>query len=283
LPTRQRSEPTDEGMLDFSAYATVPQSHRMSGERSVRRETEPHKAGRPQARTVNRRFRVIDHGDPVASGFLGRSGRLVQSSRIRDSLKRVLDIVGAGVLGLVFLPLIVTIVVLLRREGGSVIFRHRRVGRDGKAFDCLKFRSMVPDADRVLRELLERHPELRAEWLRDHKLRHDPRVTAVGRFLRRTSLDELPQLWNVLRGEMSLVGPRPVVREELLRYGRCAGIYLSARPGVTGLWQVKGRTNTDYRRRVVLDVYYVRRHNVFLDLYILAKTTHVVLGGSGAY
>jgi Undecaprenyl-phosphate galactose phosphotransferase WbaP len=255
----------------------------MSGERSARREAESLTAGRPQTRSVNRRFRLIDHADPVAAGLLGRSGRSVQASPIRESMKRILDIVGAAVLGLVFLPLIVTIVILLRREGGPVIFRHRRVGRDGKAFDCLKFRSMVPDADRVLHELLERHPELRAEWVRDHKLRHDPRVTAVGRFLRRTSLDELPQLWNVLRGEMSLVGPRPVVREELLRYGRCAGIYLSARPGVTGLWQVKGRTNTDYRRRVVLDVYYVRRHNVFLDLYILAKTTQVVLGGSGAY
>jgi lipopolysaccharide/colanic/teichoic acid biosynthesis glycosyltransferase len=105
----------------------------------------------------------------------------------------------------------------------------------------------------------------------------------VGRFLRRTSLDEIPQLWNVIRGEMSMVGPRPVVREELLRYGRCAAIYLSARPGVTGLWQVTGRNNTDYRRRVVLDVYYVRRRNLILDLYILVKTTYVVLGGSGAY
>jgi exopolysaccharide production protein ExoY len=255
----------------------------MSGERSVRKEVEPLKAGRPHLRSSNRRFRVIDQSDPVTAGLLGKSGRFVRASPVRESLKRILDVVGAAVLGLIFLPLVLAIVVLLRREGGSVIFRHKRVGRDGKAFDCLKFRSMVPDADRVLRELLEKHPELRAEWLRDHKLRHDPRVTAVGRFLRRTSLDELPQLWNVMRGEMSLVGPRPVVREELLRYGRCACIYLSARPGVTGLWQVKGRTNTDYRRRVALDVYYVRRHNVFLDLYILAKTTHVVLGGSGAY
>jgi Undecaprenyl-phosphate galactose phosphotransferase WbaP len=255
----------------------------MSGERSIRREAEPLKTGRPYTRSVNRRLRVIDHVDPAAAGLLGKSGRFVRASPIREALKRVLDIAGAAVLGFVFLPLILAVVILLRREGGTVIFRHRRVGRDGKAFDCLKFRSMVPDADRVLRELLEKHPELRAEWAQDHKLRHDPRVTAVGRFLRRTSLDELPQLWNVLRGEMSLVGPRPVVREELLRYGRCAAIYLSARPGVTGLWQVKGRTNTDYRRRVALDVYYVRRHNVFLDLYILAKTTHVVLGGSGAY
>jgi len=131
--------------------------------------------------------------------------------------------------------------------------------------------------------VFERNPELQAEWVRDHKLRHDPRVTRLGRFLRRTSLDELPQLVNVLRGEMSLVGPRPVVREELLRYGKSVETYLAARPGITGLWQVTGRNDTDYRRRVVLDTYYVRNQNLFLDLYILAKTTGVVLGGNGAY
>jgi exopolysaccharide production protein ExoY len=232
---------------------------------------------------VQRHFSVIEHGDAPLADASGKTGRVVQTQAVRETLKRILDLVGVAVLGLVFSPLMLAIAVLLHREGGPIIFRHRRVGRDGKAFDCLKFRSMLPDADRVLRDLLERQPELKAEWLRDHKLRNDPRITGVGRFLRRTSLDELPQLWNVVRGEMSLVGPRPVVREELLRYGRCAGIYLSARPGVTGLWQVKGRTNTDYRQRVVLDVYYVRRHNLFLDLYILAKTTRVVLGGSGAY
>jgi len=150
-------------------------------------------------------------------------------------------------------------------------------------FSCLKFRTMVPNADQVLRDLLERDSDLRAEWIRDHKLRHDPRVTRLGRFLRRTSLDELPQLVNVLRGEMSLVGPRPVVREELLRYGRNVGTYLAVKPGITGLWQVTGRNDTDYRRRVVLDTYYVRNQNLVLDLYILLKTTGVVLGGNGAY
>jgi exopolysaccharide production protein ExoY len=253
----------------------------MSQERRLRREAEPVQGGR--ARAVQRHFSVIEHGDAPLADASGKTGRVVQTQAVRETLKRILDLVGVAVLGLVFSPLMLAIAVLLHREGGPIIFRHRRVGRDGKAFDCLKFRSMLPDADRVLRDLLERQPELKAEWLRDHKLRNDPRITGVGRFLRRTSLDELPQLWNVVRGEMSLVGPRPVVREELLRYGRCAGIYLSARPGVTGLWQVKGRTNTDYRQRVVLDVYYVRRHNLFLDLYILAKTTRVVLGGSGAY
>jgi exopolysaccharide production protein ExoY len=197
--------------------------------------------------------------------------------------KRVLDVVGAIALAIVFSPLILAIVILMRREGGSIIYKHRRIGRDGLAFECLKFRTMVPNADQVLRELLEHDPAIKAEWVRDHKLRCDPRVTRLGRFLRRTSLDELPQLWNVMRGEMSLVGPRPVVREELLRYGRNVRTYLSAKPGITGLWQVKGRNDTDYRRRVVLDTYYVRNQNILLDLYILAKTTRVVLGGSGAY
>jgi len=209
--------------------------------------------------------------------------RVVRSWSFRAALKRVVDIVGAIALGLVFSPLIVGIVVLLRRAGGPVIYRHRRVGRDGRMFECLKFRTMVPDADRALRALLEAHPELKAEWLRDHKLRNDPRITGLGRFLRRTSLDELPQIWNVLRGEMSLVGPRPVVREELMRYGRSLPVYLSAKPGITGLWQVTGRNDTDYRRRVALDVYYVYRQNLLLDLYILLRTTRVVLGGGGAY
>jgi exopolysaccharide production protein ExoY len=198
-------------------------------------------------------------------------------------LKRFVDVIGAVVLGIVFMPLIAVIVFMLRKGGGPVIYVHRRVGRGGQMFPCLKFRTMVPDAEHALRELLESNPELQAEWVRDHKLRHDPRVTRLGRFLRRTSLDELPQLVNVLRGEMSLVGPRPVVREELLRYGKNVAMYLAARPGITGLWQVTGRNDTDYRRRVVLDTYYVRNQNLILDLYILAKTTGVVLGGNGAY
>jgi exopolysaccharide production protein ExoY len=199
------------------------------------------------------------------------------------STKRFVDVAGAIVLAAVFSPLILAIALLMRREGGSIIYKHRRIGRDGRAFECLKFRTMVPNADQVLRELLESNPAIKAEWVRDHKLRCDPRVTRLGRFLRRTSLDELPQLWNVMRGEMSLVGPRPVVREELLRYGRNVRAYLSAKPGITGLWQVKGRNDTDYRRRVVLDTYYVRNQCLLLDLYILLKTTRVVLGGSGAY
>ncbi len=197
--------------------------------------------------------------------------------------KRLLDVIGAVILGLVFSPLMLMIVLLMRKGDDSAIYRHRRVGRGGQMFSCLKFRTMVPNADQVLHDLIARDPELKAEWIRDHKLRHDPRVTRLGRFLRRTSLDELPQLMNVLRGEMSLVGPRPVIREELLRYGRSVGTYLAAKPGITGLWQVMGRNDTDYRRRVVLDAYYVRNQNLLLDLYVLMKTIGVVLSGNGAY
>jgi Undecaprenyl-phosphate galactose phosphotransferase WbaP len=227
---------------------------------------------------AQRLVRVLDQD----AWFVGPA-HIVRGWSIKATIKRASDIVGAILLGIVFTPLIVVIALLLRREGGPVIYRHRRVGRDGRMFECLKFRSMVPDADRVLRDLLDQHPELRAEWLRDHKLRSDPRITALGRFLRRTSLDELPQIWNVLGGEMSLVGPRPVVREELMRYGRFLPVYLAAKPGITGLWQVTGRNDTDYRRRVALDVYYVRKQNLLFDLYILLKTTRVVLGGGGAY
>jgi exopolysaccharide production protein ExoY len=284
LPKLRVGESTDETLPKFGARTSNLQPTRMNGEKLLREKVEPERLRPLRSLRPRQTFQVI--GQIVAAPAGSRaheSHHPVPDRPIRHALKRVLDIIGAALLGVVFLPLILAVAVLLHRQGGPIIFRHRRVGRNGQAFDCLKFRSMVPDADRVFRELMERHPELKAEWLRDHKLRDDPRITAVGRFLRRTSLDELPQLWNVIRGEMSLVGPRPVVREELLRYGRHLHRYLAAKPGVTGLWQVTGRNNTDYRRRVVLDVYYVRRQSVLLDLYILLKTTQVVLGGSGAY
>jgi exopolysaccharide production protein ExoY len=228
-------------------------------------------------------LRVLDQS-ASASAVLRRGAPAPRTWTVNHALKRGFDILGALALGLVFSPLMLAIAILMRREGnGPVIYRHRRVGRNGRIFECVKFRTMIPNADQVLWDLLERQPELKAEWLRDHKLRNDPRVTAIGRFLRRTSLDELPQLWNVLRGEMSLVGPRPVVKEELMRYGRNLRVYLSAKPGITGLWQVTGRNDTDYRRRVAMDVCYVRKQNLLLDMYILLKTTGVVLGGGGAY
>lgn len=196
--------------------------------------------------------------------------------------KRLLDIVGALALTAVFAPVLVVIVLALRRSG-AIFFPHERVGLHGRKFRCYKFRTMVPDAETRLRALLDANAALAAEWKEVRKLRNDPRVTAVGRFLRKTSLDELPQLWNVLRGEMTLVGPRPIVGDEVPEYGRSIGVYLAVKPGLTGLWQVSGRSETDYRRRVALDVYYARNRSWLLDLGILLKTVRVVLVGQGAY
>jgi Undecaprenyl-phosphate galactose phosphotransferase WbaP len=165
----------------------------------------------------------------------------------------------------------------------SVFYGQRRIGRGGRDFVAWKFRSMVKDADSILAGYLAAHPELQAEWERDHKLKDDPRVTWIGRLLRRTSLDELPQLWNVMVGEMSLVGPRPIVQEEVPKYGERFSLYQKVRPGLSGLWQVSGRNDTTYGERVALDCYYVRNWSVWLDLVILARTVRVVLLGKGAY
>ena len=180
-------------------------------------------------------------------------------------------------------PVMLAVALLIwRREGGPVLFAHYRVGQDGKLFRCFKFSTMHGDAECMLAELLARDPRARAEWQLDHKLRDDPRVTRIGRFLRHTSLDELPQLFNVLRGEMSLVGPRPITVAELTRYGRVRWHYLSVRPGMTGLWQVSGRNNTSYDERVDLDRRYVEQRSVWLDALILVKTVKVVVSRHGA-
>lgn len=202
---------------------------------------------------------------------------------VEHAIKRLGDFVGSLVLAALFSPLIATVFIAALIYGESPLFRHRRVGRDGVEFDCLKFRTMVPNAEAVLKEILANDPEKRAEWARDHKLADDPRVTRFGKFLRSTSLDELPQLWNVIKGDMSLVGPRPVTRGELLRYGRNAVIYMMVRPGVTGLWQVSGRNNVEYRKRVAMDVCYVRKQSLVLDTWILLKTVVVVVTRHGAY
>ena len=189
-----------------------------------------------------------------------------------------LNRVAALVLLVLFAPLLLFIAWRIARDDGSpTLFAHYRVGRNGELFRCLKFRTMAHGADEVLRELLAEDPLARAEWERDHKLRHDPRVTDFGRFLRRTSLDELPQLINVVRGEMNLVGPRPIVVKELRRYGHAKYHYLSVKPGMTGLWQVSGRNRTSYDHRVWLDRRYVEQQSVWLDCVILARTIPVVL------
>ena len=198
--------------------------------------------------------------------------------------KRALDIIGAG-LGLVVLsPLFLIVALMLRADGGPAFFAHQRVGRGGKLFGCLKFRSMVIDSQTRLEALLASDPAARAEWEATRKLKNDPRITPIGRFLRSTSLDELPQLINVLRGEMSLVGPRPVQEAEIDRYyGASAAHYMAVRPGITGLWQVSGRSETSYESRVALDVAYVSRPSLLADLSILLRTPVAVVSRRGAH
>ncbi len=179
-------------------------------------------------------------------------------------------------------PLFLVLCALIRLDGGPAFFGHRRIGEGGQRFRCLKFRTMTVDADRVLRELLERDPAARLEWQGTQKLRQDPRVTRIGQVLRKTSLDELPQLLNVLRGEMSLVGPRPIVDAEVARYGDKIAFYYETKPGITGLWQVSGRSNTSYEYRVQVDVWYVRNWTLLHDIAILLKTIPAVLLKEGA-
>jgi Undecaprenyl-phosphate galactose phosphotransferase WbaP len=178
--------------------------------------------------------------------------------------------------------LFIMILIVLDSEG-PVFYRQTRIGRYGRKFHVYKFRTMVQNADQVLQMYLEKDPELRAEWLATHKLKNDPRVTRVGSVLRKLSLDELPQLWNILIGEMSLIGPRPIVDDEVERYGKCFDLYIQVRPGLTGLWQVSGRSDTSYERRVELDEYYILNRSFKLDMQIMFKTVLVVLGGKGAY
>ena len=197
-------------------------------------------------------------------------------------LKLAFDYVGALLMLLAVSPLFVIIALLIKRDGGPVFYGHQRIGASGRPFACLKFRSMTANADEVLRWLLERDPAAAEEWEATQKLRDDPRVTRIGRFLRATSLDELPQLLNVLRGEMSLVGPRPIVAAELARYGESLPFYAEAKPGITGLWQVSGRSDTSYERRVELDVWYVKNWTLWHDVAILLKTLPAVLRRQGA-
>lgn len=199
-------------------------------------------------------------------------------------LKRGLDLVGVLIGGLLLLPFVGLLALLIRLDSrGPVIFAHERLGKDGRRFRALKFRTMVQNADQVLCKALEQDPALKAEWECDHKLRRDPRITRMGAWLRRTSLDELPQLWNVLVGEMSLVGPRPIVQAEVERYGDRFSLYTQVLPGMTGLWQVSGRNDTTYAERVALDTYYVRNWSPWLDFYLLARTVWAVLWSKGAY
>jgi undecaprenyl-phosphate galactose phosphotransferase len=204
-------------------------------------------------------------------------------SRSQQYVKRAFDLVLASLI-LVFLgPLFLLLCACVATSGRPIFFAHTRIGRHGRPFRCFKFRTMTPDAERRLAEILERDPRAAVEWQLTRKLKDDPRVTKIGRFLRRTSLDELPQLINVIRGEMSLVGPRPVTAEEVEAYGEHRDCYLQSRPGITGLWQVSGRNQLDFRRRVHLDAFYVQNWSLLRDIVILLMTVRVVFSRHGAY
>ncbi len=208
-----------------------------------------------------------------------------QPARRQDAdLSRLLDILGASLILLVVLPFLCLLAIAIKCDSrGPLFFAQRRIGRDGREFSCFKFRTMCVDADAELQRLLSASAALRFEWAQDQKLRHDPRVTRLGRLIRRLSLDEFPQLINIIRGDMSLVGPRPIVAAEITRYGRYITDYCAVRPGLTGLWQVSGRNDVSYRRRVSMDRIYVRNKSVWFDLVILFRTVPVVLGSKGSY
>lgn len=202
------------------------------------------------------------------------------SSRI---IKRSFDVVVSLTLLLLLSPVMLLLSWWVSRDGGAVLFGHKRVGHQGEMFSCLKFRTMVPDADSALASLLANNEQARIEWNSEFKLKVDPRITPIGHFLRRSSLDELPQLWNVLKGDMSLVGPRPIIKDELTLYGEDVQYYLMAKPGITGLWQISGRNDVNYATRVLMDSWYVKNWSLWYDVAILLKTINVVFHRNGAY
>ena len=200
------------------------------------------------------------------------------------SLGRLLDVVVATLLLIALAPLMaLTAIALLLQAKGPVLFAHQRIGRGGRTFNVLKFRTMSVDGERILREHLDANEAARAEWEANHKLRQDPRVSVLGRLLRSSSVDELPQLFNVLRGEMSIVGPRPIVFAEVARYGDFFPAYCSIRPGITGVWQVSGRSDVTYQRRVEMDALYARRKSILLDMRLMLATIPAVLTRRGSY
>lgn len=217
-------------------------------------------------------------------GVLGLEISQTLSRSLPQLLKRLLDLILVVAISTLSLPGFIAICVCARlSSSGPIFYGQKRIGRQDKEFTAWKFRTMRPSADKILEEHLISNPELREEWGRDHKLKRDPRVTTLGKFLRKFSLDELPQLWNVLCGQMSLVGPRPIVQAEIGKYGRRFALYRQVRPGITGLWQISGRNNTTYEERTHLDEYYVRNWSILLDFYILFLTCKTVLCAEGAY
>jgi Undecaprenyl-phosphate galactose phosphotransferase WbaP len=229
-------------------------------------------------------WKVGSYTRDLLDGTLGlqvRNNLLCPKSRV---VKRVMDLGFCVALAPLVIPILAIISIVIAAESGyPVFFCQKRIGHDGRVFCIWKFRTMVRNAAEVLEQALVGDPDLQREWTENHKLRKDLRITQVGKILRKTSLDELPQLWNVMKGEMSLVGPRPIVQEEVAKYKESYSLYVKTIPGLTGLWQVSGRNQTTYAERVAYDAYYVRNWSVWMDVYLLAKTVNVILTGYGAY
>ena len=200
------------------------------------------------------------------------------------AMKRLFDLIVGSMLLILSLPVMLVLAVLIKFDSkGQIIYRHRRIGYKGREFDCLKFRTMVDGADKKLDEILNDNPELREEWDKYKKLPDDPRVTKFGRVLRQMSLDELPQLINVIKGDMSLVGPRPVLYEELKLFEEGSDYYLEVKPGITGLWQISGRSDIDFKKRAELEIWYVKNYSLWLDITVIIRTFKVVITKAGAY
>lgn len=230
----------------------------------------------------------------TVGGFVATRGEILQygaehspappAISVERRLMRLFDILLALVALLFFAPLLLVIAAAVYvSDPGAILFAQRRIGYGGAYFRCFKFRSMAVNAEALLADLLASDPQARLEWELSHKLKEDPRVTRVGSFLRKSSLDELPQLFNVLRGEMSIVGPRPIVEAEKRRYGRYFEHYCMSRPGITGLWQISGRSDVSYQRRVAFDVAYCRSQSLSLYLRIILMTAPAVLMAKGSY
>lgn len=234
---------------------------------------------RDEDELMSRAYASTRHGIPEAS--VQKRGTSRAAGLYRQRLKRAFDVVAVLLVLPIALPVMVIIAILLRVEGGAVWFTQRRLGQDGYSFNLWKFRTMVVDADSELERYLDADPSLRAEWDATQKLKKDPRITRTGRILRKTSLDELPQLFNILRGEMSVVGPRPMLVEQLDMYGPLARQYFALRPGLTGLWQVSDRNNTDFARRAEIDAVYERNLSMVGDMKIILATFAVMVRGTG--
>ena len=234
----------------------------------------------------------INMNEMVPTQFFGNNVLMLHARNTNLSLsgrltKRLMDIALSLNALIILAPVMLVIAIMLKAQGqgGSIFYGGQRVGFRGKRFSCWKFRTMEPNSDHLLEELLERDPQAKADWARYHKLKQrDPRITTkAAAFIRKTSLDELPQLWNVLKGDMSLVGPRPILKHEAKLFGTDLGNYLQVKPGITGLWQVSGRNDTSFERRIYWDNWYVRNWSLWGDLVIMVKTFNVVLQRDGAY